>query len=988
MSDCNGATSTHQINTGDQGFHSLPRQGARICLQKLEAGCSSSTYLMASGSTTSLPYQVTMHHASPDSQHVLHLRQNTADISRSDKFYGFQIECQNASLGNMVSNHNSSTSSLNACSVLQNARNLSSVHSSQSFDTEDTPLYPMSFCPSDHPLSISGTSCSASISSCCQSSASLHMATETESQCSTLDGRNYSPNCVCEDSDMSESSIHSCSTLTPENWTYKAAPMGQCTSRCSSPISIVCSSLEHSPKKTDTISLSSVDTERCNTYMHLASDCKSYSLGSINKACNTIHNFYECREHNSYNDHSSLHRKNSLTCSISLRKAKKPPLPPKRNDSLQRKPHRKPYQNEKLLNEQLISSLHQSLKSHSASFSGQIPLSGLKDSWVMGARSHSSLSVASSGMSAPAAMCPTTPTHSDCSSQHSEYTKSLEFHMDFPQSCSEHASSSQIINPAYKENSRYLESNGPPSACIKTGINSKIDASPDKVQLITSPSSGYSSQSITPIAGTPVTSLLRAKSPRGRPKPKVPERKSSLRSVISSNSTHLSSYTLDSVKNLPKPPPLPKTLSGSATLQYRSDNPLPSFANVSPITPVLLAIRSNSDEKQSSSPMSSPEECTTSISFSPDSSFTSEVSSLLMLNENKMSPLPFLPLSLSSSLHSQPLIPHSSGTGLKAVTIIKATESSICLDTMENGNEVNSRQSGIPAVHERPVITAQALQRVQLRPVKLMKLENIFTDIITTVCGPDNQEHNKEPKTTTDKLVDTKIIENVTTHDSVSLLQNGMNTIDFPSKKFTFDPVSVLCEPATHSSVNILELSLDSGLLSTAPVYSNNVHSAASPCASNGILHGQSSPISPILHHAALNDFEHYEVTSSGVSFESEMRNSRSLTDAVKQLAIPLQLEIEDECVSQNSTPVSPRSNSLSSEISSDSLTDPQHTGLTLSDQDIRLYDKDLGMSDKDCVLNDGKGIPDDSLSSSSGSVIFKEEENDENGEFFLNTLM
>lgn len=998
MSDCNGATCTHQLNAGDQGFHSLPRQGARICLQKLEADCSSSAYLMASGSTTSLPYQVTMQHASPQSQNVLNLGQKMAVSSRSDEFYGFQIECQNGTLGNRVSNLNRSTSSLNACSVLQNARNLSSVHSSQSFDTEDTPLHPMSTCPSDHPFSSSGTSCSA-ISSCCQSPALLHMATETESQCSTLDGRNCSPSGVCEDSDMSESSIHSCSTLITEHWTYKPVPMDQCTSSCSSPVSNDCSCLEHLPKKTLTISLSSVDTERCSTSMHLSPDCKSYSHGSINKAGNTTHSFYECQDHNSHDDRVSLHSNNSLTRSISLRKAKKPPLPPKRTDSLQRKPQRKQYHNEKLLNEQLISSLHQSLKSHSASFSGQIPFSGLEDSWVMGPRSQSSLSVASSGMSAPAVMCPTTPTHSDCSSQHSEYTKSVDFHMDFPQSCSEHGSFSQIIRPVLtKENSRYLDSNGPPSACIKTGINSMMDASPDKVQLMTSPSSGYSSQSITPTAGTPVTSLLRAKSPGGRPKPKVPERKSSLRSSVSSYSTHLSSHTLDSVKNLPTPPPVPKTLSGLVTLQSSSDNPLPNFvtASISTITPVLQAVRLNSDEKQSSSPMSSPEERKTSISCSLNSPFTSDVSSLLMLTENKLTPPPTP--TVSSSVCSQPLIPPSSGTGLKAVTIMKATGSSICLDTMEHGKELTSRQSGIHAMHERPVITAQALQRVQLRPVKLMKLENIFTDIITTVCGPENHEQNMEPRSNTYKPVDTKIIKTIFTRDSVNALQNGMNTTDFPSKKFTSDPASVLHEPANHSSVNNLEHSPDTGPLNTAPAYSNSLQSTAPSCRSNGTLHDPSSPISPkksnhsliispILHQPAPNDLEHFEATNS-VSVEQELLNSMSLTDAVNQFANPLQLEFEVEHVSQNSTPESPRRHSLSSEISSDSLTDPQLTGLTLSDQDIELYDTDLGLSDKDFVLSDDKGITDDSLSSSSGSVIFKEEENDENGEFFLNRVM
>lgn len=1002
MSDCNGAICTHPLNASDQGFHSLPRQGARICLQKLEPNCSSSPYLMISGSTRSLPYQVTMQHASPDSQLMSDLRKNKSISSGSDEFHGFQNECHKVTSDYMGSIHNSSASSLNAGIALQNVSNFSSVHSSQSFDTKETPLHSMSTCPSDHPFSSSGTYCSAS-STCCQSPASFHMTTETKSQCSTLDGGNCSTSAVYEDSDMSESSIHSCSTLTTDHWTYKPAPMDQCTSSCSSPINNLCVSLEYSPKKTDASSLFSVDTEGCYSSMHLAPDCKSYSHGCINKAGNTRHNLYECREHHSNDDHASLHSNHSLTSSISLRKAKKPPLPPKRTDSLQRKPQQKPYHNEKLLNEQLISSLHESLKSVNASFSSQMPFSGLEDPWVLGPRSQSTVSIASSGMSAPAAMCPTTPPHSDTSSQHSEYTESWDFDMDFPHSCTEHVPSSQIMRPVLiKENSRGSDSNGIPlTACNKTGINSKMAASPDKIQLMTSPSSGYSSQSITPTTGTPVISLLRAKSPAGRPKPKVPERKSSLRSAVSSYSTPLSSNTSDSVKSLPTPPLLPKTLPGLVSLQSSSTSPMPSFvmSNISPITPVpsLLAISSTSEEKQRSPPVSStiPEECKTSISISPDSPPpTSEVSSPLMLIENKMSPppLPPPPPLLSLSIHTQPLTSPFPGTGLsQAVTILKASNSPISLDTTENGKELNSRQSDKPARHERPVITAQALQRVQLRPVKLMKLENIFTDIITTVCGPENQENNKEPRTSTDKPVETEIVKNVLTPDSVSP--------HFPSKESTptmlvSNPASVLLEPVsnTHSGESILELLLDIEPLITTPAHSNVQHSTATPCTSNGILQDQMTPISPkesnhsliippILHQPSLNGLEHLEVTGSAMSLEPETQNSTSLTDAVNQHEIPLQLEFEVESDSQNSTPLSPRRHSLSSEISSDSLTDPQLTGLTLSDQDIGLCDTDLGLCDKDLVLSDDKCITDDSLSSSSGSVIFKEEENDENGE-------
>ncbi|KAF5903393.1 NHS-like protein 1 isoform X3, partial [Clarias magur] len=1020
MSDGNGAICPGQLNASDQSFHSLPRQGARICLQNLEANCNSSTYLPITGSTSSLPYQVTMQDSRPDFQQMSDLRKNISVSAMSDTFHDIQNECHNAISGCMVSSHNSSTCSLNAGVVLQNARNLSSVHSSQSFDTDETPLHPMPFCPSDHPFSSSGTSCSASSSSC-HSPVSLRIATETESQCSTLNGRDCSSTGAYEDSDMSESSIHSCSTLTTDHWMYKSVPIDQCTSSCSSKTDFVC--LDHSTKMIDSISLVAIDTKGCYNSMNLAPNCKSYSHSCINIAGNARHNFYECKEHHSNDDRASLHSNQSLTRSISLRKAKKPPLPPKRTDSLHCKPQQKPHHNKKPLNDQLISCPHESQKNHSVSYSRQIPFSGLEDPWVLGPRSQSSVSVASSGMSAPAAMCPTTPTHSDSSSQHSEYTESWDFQMDFPQSCSEHEVSPQILRPALtNEDSRGSESYGIPlTSCIATGINTNVPASPDKGQLMTSPSSGYSSQSITPTAGTPVISLLRPKTPSGRPKPKVPERKSSLRSSVSSYSTLRSSNTADSVKSLPTPPPLPKTLPGLVRLQSSSTTPIPSFVtpNNSPITPVPspLATKPNSEERQSSPPVTSikREECKTAISFSPDSSSQiSEVSSSLMLTENKMSPLSLPPplLHLSSSVHTESLISPLLGTSLQPAPILKATNTSSSLDTMENGKELNSKQTDKPAIHERPVITAQALQRVQLRPIKLMNLENIFTDIITTVCGPENQEHDKEPGTSADKPVQKELVKNVIDSvrphhidsvDSVRPLQNCMNTSDFPLKESAHTilvsnmaSVSQKLVRNTHSNDNILDLSPDTGSLNTTSANSNALQLTVTPCVdSKGTEPEQRSPISPkksnytlvlpnILHQSSLNGLKYLEVvTDRAMSSLPETLKSTSLTGAVNQHEISLQQEFEVESDSQNSTPVSPRRHSLSSDVSSDSLTDTQLTVMTLSDQDFGLCDTDLGLSDKDLMLSDDKGITDDSLSSSSGSVIFKEEENDENDAVF-----
>ncbi|TSN67122.1 NHS-like protein 1 [Bagarius yarrelli] len=955
MNDCNRDIYTYQFNSSDQGFHSLPRQNSQIC--QFETICTSSPYLSASGSTSSLPYKVPMQHASLDSAHKSDLRKIPTASSGFDKVCGFQNqnECHTGTSSCMALNLHSSISSLNAGIVLQNARN-SSVHASQSVGSEETPIHSLPTCPSDHPFSSSGTLCSTS-SSGRQSQASLHVATETGSQSeigsplsSNVIPLNSSPCGVCEDSDMSESSIYSCSTLTINNWTHKHGPVDQWTSSCSSPTAG--NSLELSPSKTDISSLFSVDIEECSTSMHLSSSHKSYSHSCINEAGNTRHNLYKCKEDQSPDDCDSLLRNHSLSRSISLRKSKKPPLPPKRTDSLQRKPQRKPCHNEKLPNEQQTLCRHESLKSYNASYSGQIPFSRLENTWKLCPRSQSSVSVESSGMSAPADVCPTTPTYSDSSSQHSEY--SWDFHTDNPQSFSEYGPSPQMRRAVHsKENSRGLNNNEISlAACLNSEVNFKMAASPDKVHFMTSPSSGYSSQSITPTAGTPVT-VLRTKLPAGRPKPKVPERKSSLRSSVTFHSSPLFSITSDLVKSLPTPLPLPKTLPGLVTSQSTLTSPLPGLptSTVSPVTPSPPAISFNSKEKQVY-PVSStmPEQYLEPILFPPDTSHaTLEPSSSLMLVENKMSSPPLPP--------PPPLPPLSN-------VLQDVTNSPNSLD------QVKKLDCNL-AIQERSIITAQALQRVKLRPIKLIKLENIFTDIITTVCDPDNQEQK------TKKPVETEFVKQVITSDYASPLESDVNTTDFLSKESTStmlvsSPASVLIDPAskTHSS-DSLELSPDTGPLCT-PAHTDFLQSTATLFTSNDTLQDCQSNRDLDLHQTSLNELED---TDSAMSTKSENINSMSPIYTV------IQHELEVESDSHNSTPTSPRRHSVSSEMSSDSLAETQLN--STSGQDIGVCDPDLGLSDKDPVLSDEKCITDDSLSSSSGSVIFKEEENDENDALF-----
>ncbi|XP_072545762.1 NHS-like protein 1 isoform X3 [Salminus brasiliensis] len=1014
VSDCNGAVYSPQRNGSDQGFHSLPRQGAQVSLQKHETMYTSTPYKVANGSTSSLPYQLNMPHASPSSGHMIVDSRKKGLISpKAAEFQGFQSAQYNTAPGYMVSSHTNSPAPFTPNGAMQNLSDFSSVHSAQSFDTVET-LQSVPSCPSDRTFSTAGTSISDG-SSRCQSPASLHTAiqTETESQCSTLNGSNCnSPGGVRRDSNFSESSTQSCSTLTIDQWTYETPPKGQHTSSCCSSVSQVYNSLERSPTKTDSSSLFSVDTEGYYTSMHLDSGLKSRSHGCINRAGNVRHNMYDCREHHSQGDCASLHSNRSLNRSISLRKAKKPPLPPKRTDSLRRKPQRKSHQSETVLNEQLISSLQESLKTNSASFSGQMPCIGFEDPWVLRPRNQSTVSAASSGMSAPATVCPVTPAHSDSSSQRSEYAESWDFYMDFPRSRSDQGPPSpNARSVSAGETARGFTNistyNGFPSDnCKSTRLKLNLATSPDKGQHVTSPSSGYSSQSITPTAGTPVTYILRAKSPAGRPKPKVPERKSSLRSSVSSSTTSLSSNTSDSYKNLPTPPPLPTTLPGPFSLQ-----PAQSFTSSPTVTNSVTGPRKSSPSppKQHSPPLSptSTEQHKGSISIFPGyPPPPSEISDSMMVEEDEESPPPsppplpppppppLLPLILHSCDHTPPPPPPLPGIGLHAETILTTTNSLRTVEPEERTEEPNSKQPDEPERAQKPLITAQALQLVQLKPIKLMKLESIFTGIIPTMCTSDKQERKAGKELSPDKPDEMENLEDITTPDSTSPLENGTDTAESPEEEF---PHYMLYSQApsapaeavsrTHSG----EFLLDPEHVST-PV--SLPQSSVPPVATQTTPQKQKPPISPkkpglalimspIFQQPVLNSFECVEVTGPEVPSEPEALNSPPLKDLANLQAIPLQLEAEAESDSGNSTPVGPRRISLSSEFSSDSLNDPQFTALIFNDHDLGLSDNDLGLSDKDLGLCDDKGITDDGSSSSSGSISFKEDENEDNGAVF-----
>ncbi|XP_059354563.1 NHS-like protein 1 isoform X3 [Carassius carassius] len=574
---------------------------------------------------------------------------------------------------------------------------------------------------------------------------------------------------TCSETGQSDSSLHSHRTLaagtlsSEEQWIYdtpeNVLPKRTLSSSCSTPVNHLYSSLERSSKGTDSSSLYSVDNDGFYTSMHLDSGLRSRSQGSGH--CHGIggrtarHSMYECL--GQQEDRNSLYSDRSLSRSISLRKPKKPPLPPARTDSLRRKPKKtssptacigqSDISNGTLLNESLIATLQQSLQNglkgkRSSTSPSHSPCSDYEDSWMLRSRSQSSISAGSSGVSATGmahvySICHVTPSQSDTSSLRSDYADSWGYYMEYPRPsgdqtqspCTNTLSAGQVIEIANAQNLHNgNQANHPPAqegsdVCVKPRTGT---SSPDRVHRLTSPSSGYSSQSNTPTAGTPVPSFMRCMSPSGKPKPRVPERKSSLLSSlsISSSSTSLSSNTSDSNRNnVPPPPPLPA--GPVALVPFNPSSFSPSLSPSSPVCtidqkcpPPLPPLPTTPHQQASMNPPyinSSPE-------FPPPPPpevLTDPVlSSLNSSFSPPPPPPPPLPAFSTIPAYSPPQNQH-----LPSLT--PPTPSSSCLKEIKGSlKPVNlerkpvSPHSEEPSKIGMPLITPFALQSVQLRPAK------------------------------------------------------------------------------------------------------------------------------------------------------------------------------------------------------------------------------------------------------------------------------
>ncbi|XP_067339132.1 NHS-like protein 1 isoform X3 [Channa argus] len=763
----------YQFNGDPSRFHSLPRQGARV---SLSADPIYSSTPVKSEEQTTPSRQIGKLQVDDTVVHMRNApRTGTLPRPKSQELRATQSSEWGGGPACVVSPHAAYSTSLIPNATMSKSTEVIALNKSSHI-----PHSPASAYPTAQPLSLASSTNTDPLMSnpaaFAHSSTCPAIATSTPTHTAQDGGLVIAA--PASESGHSDSSVHSHSTLAPtpptclpeEHWIYDTpenvvVPHRTLTSSCSTPINQLYSSLELSSRTTtDSSSLYSQDNDGYYTSMHLDSGLRSRSHTSghgASAARATRHSMYESREMANQEDSGSLYSDRSLSRSISLRKSKKPPLPPARTDSLRRKPAaKKPLggvgaiscaniSNGTMLNESLIASLQQSLqmglrggkgKGASPSSPSHSPSSDYDDPWLLRPRSQSSISAGSSAASLAAnanggvvsnvySLCQVTPAHSDTSSLRSDYADSWGYYIDYPRSHGEQRAQTPPANATHRmsagPHAEDLQSGGeiqnsqdPGAPGQEGGLAVKPKtSSPDRVHRLTSPSSGYSSQSNTPTAGTPVPSFVRSMSPSGsRPKPKVPERKSSLLSSVSmsSSSTSLSSNTSDSLKNSgpppPPPPPLPLSSSSAPNTPLSPPPPFPPplpqgfNGGTPPPAPPLPTTPQVTSLKQLHVSSTSPE-------FPPPPSPEMLIDPSSSFNGSFNPPPPPPPPLPSLAPYPPPPLPYF-GPPSSSPSFVKAVK-----------DAPKAAISNNPTDSLKPLITPFALQSVQLRSIKRSKKE-------------------------------------------------------------------------------------------------------------------------------------------------------------------------------------------------------------------------------------------------------------------------
>ncbi|XP_059971017.1 NHS-like protein 1 isoform X6 [Mesoplodon densirostris] len=634
LSDSVGVVFPSRFNS-DAGFHSLPRSGARTNVQSLEPRLGA--LRPAEDADETLAYQTGHLQVDEDFGH-LGAAPGTGTLLRPKSQELGHLEGEKVtSSACVVSPHTTYSTSIIPNATLSSSSEVIVIHTAQSLGQLDSKITSSSSYTKiksrDHFLSRQKdghhsphgnwteghstifsqasdphSSSAATLLSLCDSAVSLNTPANREngSQAMAYHGRNNLSFLVHpQDLNSKSESRHSGGRGhgSAEPWEYSASASGRASPRkphlatpgYSTPVSNMSGgSLDQTSKKDGARAVYPGDHDGYYTSLHTSS---GHGPGNV---CNSSDGFgnprhsvvsiFDGRARKNQGDRSNCQDK-TLSRNISLKKAKKPPLPPSRTDSLRRIPKKSVQSNGQVLNESLIASLQHSLQlklpGKGGSSPSQSPCSDFEEPWLPRSRSQSTVSAGSSLTSATTpnvyALSGVTPAQSDTSSVKSEYTDPWGYYIDYtgvqedPGNPGGAGPAGSAASPGNGPGRHLPDGSRAAVAPVPDGAVKPKITSPEKSHRVTSPSSGYSSQSNTPTTLTPVPVFLKSVSPangRGKPKPKVPERKSSLVSSvsISSSSTSLSSNTstegsgtmkrLDSVLATPlAAPPLPSVPS-------------------------------------------------------------------------------------------------------------------------------------------------------------------------------------------------------------------------------------------------------------------------------------------------------------------------------------------------------------------------------------------------------------------------------------------
>ncbi|XP_060128702.1 NHS-like protein 1 isoform X3 [Zootoca vivipara] len=797
MSDSAGVVFASRLNN-DLGFHSLPRSGARVSLQFLERRHS----LSKSTEGGALSHQISKLQVDDSIDHMRNnSRTGMLQRPKSQEVKGSESD-QTESLACMVSPHSMYSTSIIPNATLSSSSEVIVIHTTQSAGAMDSKITnPSSYTKprdnlvvnsmvgtKDQQHSSSGTwseTSSTHHSHSSDTAVSLNAAmvlslgdsgvslsgpgaVENAPQSMTYSSRNnlsfptHSQNSdsrsesnysVDKTQSQVQNSTEHCGLKRSGKEEVLLHKLNCATPGCSTPVSnLSTSSLERVSAKEDSSSLYSVDHDGYYTSMHMDSGLKSGKTCNSNNGFgnprHSVINVFDGTEKKSLGDLSNYSDK-SLSRSISFKKAKKPPLPPSRTDSLRRIPKKKTQSNGQVLDDMLIASLQHSLqlnlKCKNGSSPSQSPCSDYDDPWVLRSRSQSSVSASSSMMSGTGlnmySICTVTPSQSETSSIRSEYADQWGYYSDCPGMPEDQLKSPVVhsANAGPRLNdyniSRLNDGSRASTPQVSSGLAKPKTTSPEKPHRVTSPSSGYSSQSNTPTAVTPVPVILKSVSTgngKHKMKPKVPERKSSLLSSVSvsSSSTSLSSNTSaegsGSVKKSDSGPSFPLVTSPDSS-EYLLPPPPPPSTDVMDLPP----------PPGSPNFPPPPPEAVINISFSqsiPWFNYLPQDPSLDHFSPSSPPvPSPPLPPPVPSSVPppAPPLDPKLTKGGA-----YKNAPCSFMKYNQEGSSHSTIKRASLkkedPARPSMPLVTTQALQMVQLRSVKKTVVSEVEQPVEST----------------------------------------------------------------------------------------------------------------------------------------------------------------------------------------------------------------------------------------------------------------